>query len=171
MENSETWNESGEALLDKWIKRSRENQHSHHEAGKYYKTLNRIYAVPIIIINGIVSGFAVYYLGKDVPDFVIIAFGLSGIITTLVTTIQAYYKFPEISEKHSSLGAKYGFIRRELEQVKALPKNARGNAKEVLDSLRGKMDNLGSENSVVDRGIFTKTIKRLKKEDEEERIG
>ena len=165
MEDQATWSNETQALLDKWIKRARESQHSHHEAGKFFKKINYWFSIPVIIVSTGLGGVALFLLGTTVTKTIILWFGICGIFSALLTAIQTYYNFAEKGEKHSSVGARYGYVRREMEQVKALPKAARGNAKTVMDSIRERLDGLGSEGPVVSRRIFNKSNEILHKKD------
>lgn len=162
MEDKETWTIETEALLNDWIKRARESQHSHHEAGKYFKLINYCFSIPVIVISTGLGGLALMLLGTTVSQNTMILFGIGGILTALLSAIQTHFNFSEKGEKHSSVGARYGYVRREIEQVKALPREARGNAKLILDSIRERLDGLGSEGPVVSRRIFNKSNKILK---------
>ena len=44
---SDEW-EDAEKLLRDWLRRSREGQHSHHEAGKFCRSVNYFLAVPVM---------------------------------------------------------------------------------------------------------------------------
>jgi hypothetical protein len=166
MENKDTWTNDTEALLDQWIKRARECQHSHHEAGKAFKRINYYFSVPVIVISTSLGGIALMLLGNKVSQLTILLFGIGGLVTALLSAIQTHFNFSEKGEKHSSVGARYGYVRREMEQIKALPKEARGNAKLIMDSVRERLDGLGSEGPVVSRRIFNKSNKILKNKDQ-----
>ncbi len=161
VEKIKSWNQKTEALLTLWKKRTRESQHSHFEAGKFYNRMSYMFSIPVIIISTGISGFALVFLGKPIDEKTLIYFSIGGIVTALLTAIQTHFNFSKKAERHSSLGARYGHVRRELELLISLEDNVRGNAPDVLKSLKEKLDSLSAEGSVVPRRIHNKALSRL----------
>lgn len=154
------WAQADE-LLETWLRRAREGQHSHHEAGKFLKRANYWIAIPVIIITTALGTGAFATLTSSVPSGLKIIFGAFSILAAILSALQVHFRFPERAEKHKTLGAQYGNVRRRIEAILATPQEERGESQRLLDEIRGKFDALSSEGDVVSRRIFDKTLARL----------
>ncbi|RZU74351.1 hypothetical protein EV384_2804 [Micromonospora kangleipakensis] len=154
-------------LLQTWLTRAREGQHSHHEAGKFLKRANYWLAVPVIVITTTLGTGAFATLTSSVPGFLKITFGVLSITAAILSALQIHLRFPERAEKHKTLGAQYGNVRRRIEAILATPHQERGDRQPLLDEIRGKFDALSSEGDVVSRRIFDKTLARLDARDKQ----
>lgn len=156
----ENWKDA-ETLLRDWLRRARESQHSHHEAGKFCRAINYWFAAPVIIITTVVGTAAFASIEKQVSDSAKIWFGVVSLLAAVLSALQTHFQFSERSEKHKSLGATYGNIRREIEEVLSLPPGQRGDMKKVMSRIRERLDAIASEGPVVSRRIFNRTLKML----------
>ncbi|MET8303756.1 MULTISPECIES: SLATT domain-containing protein [Micromonospora] len=148
-------------LLQTWLRRAREGQHSHHEAGKFLKRANYWLAIPVIVITTVLGTGAFAALTSNVPGSLKITFGVFSIVAAILSALQIHLRFPERAEKHKTLGAQYGNIRRRIEAIIATPHDEREERQRLLDEIRGKFDALSTEGDVVSRRIFDKTLARL----------
>jgi hypothetical protein len=153
--------ESAEELLSKWLRRAREGQHSHHEAGKALKRANYILAIPIIVITTGLGTAAFATLTTQLAGAWKVTFGALSIVAAVLSTLQTHMRYAERAEKHKALGAQYGNVRRRIESILATPRGEREDRRATLDEIRARVDALSSEGDVVPRRIFAKTLKRL----------
>ncbi|MEU5965908.1 SLATT domain-containing protein [Micromonospora parva] len=158
---SDTQWTQADKLLQTWLRRAREGQHSHHEAGKFLKRANYWLAVPVIVITTALGTGAFATLTSNVPGLLKITFGVLSIAAAILSALQIHLRFPERAEKHKTLGAQYGNVRRRIEAILATPHQERGDRQSLLDEVRGRFDALSSEGDVVSRRIFDKTLARL----------
>ena len=156
---------SAEDLLRTWLQRTRDSQHSHHEAGKLCKRLNYLLAVPIIVISTSLGTAAFATLSSDITGMAKTWFGAFSMTAAVLAGLQTHLRYAERGEKHKNLGAQYGNIRRNIEEILILPVNQRGPQKRVLDTVRSDLDAISAEGDVVSRRIFEKTKRRLAEKD------
>lgn len=152
-------------LLRTWLRRAREGQHSHHEAGKALKRANYALAIPIIVITTALGTAAFATITTQLAGGWKVAFGGLSITAAVLSTLQTHLRYSERAEKHKNLGAQYGNVRRRIESVLATPHDEREDRRSILDEIRGKLDSLSTEGDVVSRRIFTRTISRLEERD------
>jgi hypothetical protein len=162
--STEEWGKV-EARLKEWMVRTRHSQHSHHEAGKFYKTLHYIYGVPVVVLTTVIGTSVFASLDKQVADNMKIWLGALSMSAAALTAVQTHFQFSERSEKHKGLGARYGNIRREIEEVLTLPSVYQTDPKKIMDEIREKLDAIGSEGPVVPRWIWNRTLKMLNQKD------
>jgi endonuclease/exonuclease/phosphatase (EEP) superfamily protein YafD len=162
--SQEPWSAADE-LLEKWLIRAREGQHSHHEAGKFFRRANYWLAVPIIVITSTLGTAAFASISTVMADTGKIWFGALSMLAAVLAGLQTHFRYAEKAEKHKNLGAQYGAIRRRIEAVLALPHAQRGQQAEVLEEISYKLDAISGEGDVVSRRIFERTQQRLARKD------
>ena len=153
--------EAAEGLLRDWLRRARESQHSQHEAGKYYRRVSFWFSVPVVVITTVMGTAAFASLERSISDAIKIWFGAASLLAAVLSALQTYFHFSERSETHKNLGARYGNIRREIEEILVLPPAARGEMTSVLNRIRQRLDALSAEGPAVPTRIFLKTLKVL----------
>lgn len=154
-----------EVLLRDWLRRAREGQHSHYEAGKFFRRANYWLAVPVVLITTTLGTAAFASVAAETGDGGKIWFGALSMLAAALATLQTHFRYAEKAEKHKTLGAEYGNIRRRVEALLSLPLSQRGQQREVLDEIRNQFDAISAEGDVVSRRIFRRTERRLARRD------
>jgi hypothetical protein len=156
---------AGDELLRTWLRRAREGQHSHHEAGKYFRRANYWLAIPVIVITTTLGTAAFATINTQLAGAGKIWFGLLSMSAAVLAALQTHLRYAEKAEKHKSVGAQYGGIRRRIEAILSLPPDQRAKQADIIEELRQKLDSISSEGDVVSRRIFERTQKRLASKD------
>lgn len=110
--------DSPHQLVLAWIRRARESQFSHYGQATKFRRASLWLGVPVIVLTTIV-GTAVFTSiahGSQSPE-VKLSLGLLSVLAAVLSSLQTFMKLPEKAELHRKFGAKYGSIRRRLEQV------------------------------------------------------
>jgi len=129
-----------EHLLRRWLKRAREGQHSHHQAGKRFRIANYVLAVPAIVITTSLGTAAFATISSEAGSTAKAWFGGLSILAAVLVALQTQFRYLERSEKHKAIGHRYGSVRRRIEAVLALPRNERGKPDKVIEEIREKLD-------------------------------
>ena len=77
------------------------------------------------------------------PGWARLLIGTISILAAVLAAIQTFLRFAERSERHAQAADWYASIRREIEEVLALPADKRGDPKKVLDALRKEFNKAG----------------------------
>jgi hypothetical protein len=162
--NTNQWTEP-ERLLREWLQRARESQHSHHESGKSCRNLNYAIAVPIILITALLGTAAFATAQNHATGITNYIFGSLSFVAAALTALQVNLRLTQRSEQHQTIGAKYGNIRREIEQILAVPEDQREAPNVALSRIRHELDAISGDGDVVSRRIFERTQRRLKRND------
>jgi peptidoglycan hydrolase CwlO-like protein len=153
--------DSVDELLKRWHKRLRESQFAHYESAKMLSRANLGLGIPVVIFSTLV-GTSVFATIQSNPNLLIqITLGLLSMVAAVLASLQTFFRYSERAEKHRGVGARYGAIRREIEQVIANPQTEYSNAKETLDSLRTKIDSLADEAPEVSSQTWKRVLKQL----------
>jgi hypothetical protein len=162
--DDDPWADS-EVLLRTWLRRAREGQHGHHEAGKVFRRADYWLKIPIVIITTALGTAAFATLTVHISGGAKIGFGVLSIVAAVLASLQVHLRYAERAERHKNLGAQYGAIRRRIEAVLALQRASRGNPSHILDELRYKLDAIANEGEAVSRRVWDRTRSRLAGQD------
>ena len=80
-----------------------------------------------------------------------------------------YFRFNELAQKHTRLGAEYGNVRRRIEELIGSILANNFDVKS-LETVRSKLDQLALEEPVVPSWVFQRTLKQLQTKAEPEPI-
>jgi hypothetical protein len=145
-------------MLENWYHRVRESQLSHYEAANIFESMNYWLGIPSIILSTILGTSIFATLGKSVDIIVQILFGLVSVIAAVLTGLQTFLRFSERSEKHRTIAARYGSLRRQIEELLSLEDSI---TKEVITPLRESIDRLAEEAPNIPERIWVITKKNL----------
>jgi len=91
-------------------------------------------------------GTGVFATLKSTGDYGFrLAVGIVSVLAAILAGIQTFLRFSQRALKHRSAATRYSAIRREIAEIMALPADARGGARQLLDSLRDRMDKLSDQ--------------------------
>ncbi|MFB9361432.1 SLATT domain-containing protein [Actinoplanes nipponensis] len=166
--SQEDWDKA-EDLLRVWLRRAREGQHMHHEAGKYFRRAHYTIAIPVVVITTVLGTATFATITSKLSATTKIWFGALTLLAAALAALQLHLRYLERAEKHKSIGANYGKIRRDIETLLALTRTTRGDAKEAIATLKADLDRISSEGDAVSRRIYNKTLERLAARDRTKR--
>jgi hypothetical protein len=150
-----------EGVLSKWQKRARESQYSHNESAKYFENASYWLGVPVIVLSTVVGTTVFATLQKQVSLKIQIGLGTISVIAAILAGLQTFLRYSERAEKHRAVAAEYGAVRRQIEEIVALPLAFRGTPKDFLEQLRKKLDSLAQTAPSVPNRIWTRTLTKL----------
>ena len=132
-------------LVLAWIRRTRESQFAHYVQATTFRRSAPILGIPIIIITAFVGTTIFSSIADDTSSTTVkLAIGLLSVLATVLSSLQTFMKLPERAELHKSFGARYGAIRRKLEQIYAA-RSAQPITQQVLDYICKELDELAEE--------------------------
>ena len=130
------------ALLQRWLKRTRESSFAHNAAEERYFKTNLLLGVPASLFSAIVGTTVFASLEKDVDVRIKILVGFISIITAILTGLQTFLRYSERAERHRKIAAQYGSIRRTIEQNLVFEDKL---TYDVVDQIRKQLDSVGGE--------------------------
>ena len=157
---------AAEGLLEDWKRRARESQFCHYEAAKYFSRLNYVLGIPVVILTSLVGTTVYATLQKSVAVPLQIGVGAISMLAAILAGLQTFLRFGERAEKHRTLGAQYGTIRRQLEVNRVLSAERRGAIEDFLKSLRETLDALAQSAPDVPPRIWKRAEYKFRLENE-----
>jgi hypothetical protein len=135
-------------LLLSWLRRARESQFAHYAAADKLLWKGQALGGPVILLTTIVGASAFTSVATQViPTYAKLLVGAFSVLAAVMSGLQTYFKFSERADKHRVFGAKYGALRRELEQVHA-------SGGKTTDALRKSLDKLAEEAPAVSESVY-----------------
>ncbi|MEO0333040.1 MAG: SLATT domain-containing protein [Bacteroidota bacterium] len=150
---------STEQLLENWYRRLREAQFAHYESAKVFDRMHYWLGIPSIFLSALIGTSIFATLGESVEvKFQLIA-GLISIFAAALTGLQTFLKFFERAEKHRITAARYGSLRREIEELSSLEPSL---SESLVSSLRKSSDRLAEESPHIPAKVWSKSQNKLK---------
>ena len=149
-------------LLAAWGGRSADRERINFGASHYYRAWNFRIGIPLVVFSALAAS-KVFKIGENSSNIWI------SLVTNLVTIgipilagLQTFLRFGELAEKHRVMAAKYGALKREVQQILALPLDQRGDPHKLLDTIRTRYDALELEEPQIPRSLWETVTARAK---------
>jgi hypothetical protein len=148
-------------LLAAWYRRAREAQAVHYESAKLLQKRNLYFGVPVVALSTLVGTSVFASLGKAQDTSITVVVGMLSVLAAILSGLQTFLRFSERAEHHRSVAAKYGSLRRELEQIIASKRDEQSDMTKTIDALRLKMDQLAAEAPATSGRLFSAVVREL----------
>jgi len=132
------WTPSMDQLLQEWRSRVYAAQAAYYEMAERLRRRNYFLGIPVVIVASMV-GTAVF-ADWDKDSTYKWWVGSVSIIAAVLSSLQTFLKFGENATLHGSAADWFSAIRRDIEEVLALPADVRGNPKQKLDAIRQEIN-------------------------------
>lgn len=116
--------------LAQWCRGIRIAQIAHLRAAAGYQRLHRLLGVPVTVLTALVSTSIFASMGESKREGMLIAAGIISVLTAILSGVQTFLNYTELSVKHQEAGTKYGKLRRRVDEVMAV-----GYADDKLEAL------------------------------------
>lgn len=152
-----------EHLLAEWHRRCEETQYGHYTAERVCTRLNYLLGIPVVGLSALAGTSTFASLQETTNKDLLIATGFVSITAAVLASLQTFLRFSERAEQHRTVAAKYGAVKRHIEQMRT---NASATEKETydfMDSIRQQMDSLAEKAPGVSGLVFRLSKKHLRK--------
>jgi hypothetical protein len=138
------WAEDTEQLLHDWRNRAYAAQSAYYVMAGRYRRWNYQLGIPVVILSGLVGTaiFADWQTSMAYGQWLI---GSVSILAAVLSSLQTFLRLADSAADHGAAAAWYSAIRRDTEQLLALPREYRGNPKSALDGIRQEMNKVGQK--------------------------
>ena len=140
------WTPAETDLAREWGRRAAAAQHAHYFLATNLHRRNLALGIPVVILSAIVGTSLFASLAAPTESFPLrlrIAVGTVSLLAAVLAAIQTFLRFAERSERHAQAADWYSAIRREIDELLALPPDKRGESKRTLDGLRKEFNKAG----------------------------
>ncbi len=145
-----------------WLRHAHKGRDRHDEAARRYDQYRYWLGVPAVIFSAVVGTAVFASLGTTVDTLVKIIVGLISVTAAVLSSLQTFFNFADLAERHRAAGVRYKNIIRELEQAfTESPEWLREKA-DWMSDLRRRLDELELEAPVVPKAIYDRIEQRYK---------
>jgi hypothetical protein len=153
------WTPTIEELLQDWRKRAYAAQASYYEVAERHRRRNYQLGVPVVIVSSLV-GTAIFADWGTEPGYKWWV-GSVSILAAVLASLQTFLKFGENATLHGAAADWFAAIRRDIEELLALPPHLRGHPKQCLDSIRQEMNKAGQKSPELSERLWKKVARRF----------
>ena len=153
------WTPAVEELLKNWHARVYAAQTAYYEVAERFRRRNYQMGIPVVIVSSL-GGTAVF---SDFGNKWSIGKWLVGsvsILAAVLASLQTFLKFGENATLHGAAADWFAAIRRDIEEILALPPEARGKPKACLDSIRAEMNKAGQKSPELSEHLWRRISRR-----------
>jgi hypothetical protein len=139
------WDDRLEGVLDQWHRRVWASQLAHYRRATRLRRANIFLGLPVTTLTAVVGTSLFATLNEQrLPTALRITVGSISVAASVLSAIQTFFGFAQRADKHVLAADWYAALRRKIEEIRAMPKQARGDARKVLDDIRREMNTVSS---------------------------
>ena len=150
-------------LLRAWYPRAERALYAHRFAAKGFRTLHLWLGIPLVLLTAFVGTSVFVALEKETSQEFRFITGGTSVVAALLAALQTFLDFRERSDSHNQAAARYGAVRRKIEQFEALPTTDSEGCMEFFDSVRIELDTLAASFPAVSERYWKKADKEIQK--------
>jgi hypothetical protein len=156
------WNDDLDAVLETWRLRAWASQIAHYQVAERLRRRNRELGLPVVILTTAVGTSLFATLNQDQLAMAWrIVVGTISVLAAVFAGIQAFFAFAQRADQHVLAADWYSSIRRRIEQLQAMPRASRGDARECLDGIRKEMNHVGSQFPEIGEKTWNRVASRF----------
>ncbi|HBO2000443.1 SLATT domain-containing protein [Pseudomonas aeruginosa] len=148
---------SSSDVLQRWLKRSRESQLSHHLMAETLQGHHTKLGIAVIAVTAFSGATTIV---AELGGTAKLCLGLLTLFAAILTSLQTFLKFEERANHHRLAGAGYGQVRRKLELANTMPYEQ---AETRLKEAEVELNKLAQESPSVSERVFKKALSRSEK--------
>ena len=117
--------------------------------------------IPVVVLSAIVGASLFASVSSDGAAVGIrIAAGTVSLIAGVLASIQSFLRFGARAEQHRVAAERWAAVRREIEKVRALPAEEVGDAKQVLDDIKARIDEAADKSPAMPKRRWSRALAR-----------
>jgi hypothetical protein len=153
------WTPKMDELLQDWRNRVYAAQSAYYETAEKLHRQNYWLGIPVIVVSSVVGTAIFADWSKDGTLKWIV--GSVSIAAAILASLQTFLKFGENATLHGNAADWFAAIRRDIDQLLALPAELRGHPKHTLDNLRQEINKAGQKSPELSERLWRRTARRF----------
>jgi hypothetical protein len=156
------WTPETERLLQEWHHRVYAAQSAYYLTAEKLRRRHYLLGIPAVLLSSI-AGTAIFAdLGSGEWSLPIRLMAASvSILAAVLAGLQTFLRPSQAAAENGFAADWFAAIRRDIEQVEALPRNLRGDAKTCLDSIRKEINKAGQKAPELDETLWASVAERF----------
>ena len=155
-------------ILNQWLNGIKINDIAHRRAAAYYKNLGRVLGIPVTVFT-IVTGTIIFStLGSSENDQILLVVGFISLIAAIMSGLQTFLNYEELSVRHQASGIKYGYLRRHVDEILCFSHDPE-QLQKIMQEIREEWNRIEEESPTIPQRFHDKALKFVKRDLAEER--
>lgn len=147
-------------LMAVWVTRADIYETAHYHSSTYYEKFFLFLGASVIVLSAFIGSAEVLIPSAKIadigPEIVKASSGIISLFIAILAGLQTFLKFSQRSELHRSAGAKYGDIKRSLEEAIIHMCNAKNDSITELHHIKETFDHVANEVPTLPQHILKK---------------
>jgi hypothetical protein len=155
-----SWTPEADKLLEEWRNRAYAAQSAHYLMAERFTLWNYLLGIPVVTLSSLVGTAIFSNLDGKIPGGHWII-GSVSILAAILSSLQTFLRLSETATHFGVAADWYSAIRRDAEELMALPPNLRGDAKSCFDSIRQEMNKVGQKAPPLGERLWAQSAQRF----------
>lgn len=155
-----SWTPEADELLEQWRNRAYAAQSAYYLMAERFTLWNYLLGIPVVMLSGLVGTAIFSNLDKSV-SFAHWIIGSVSILAAILSSLQTFLRLSESAANFGVAADWYSAIRRDAEELMALPRNLRGDAKSRFDAIRQEMNKVGQKAPALSERLWSQSAQRF----------
>jgi hypothetical protein len=148
--------------MREWLQQVAERERLNFNAANTYGSRHYQLGIPVLALTALAASPAVIELERAATGWPRIAVSLVRVMVPVFVGLQTFLHLSERAEKHRLVAARYGAIKRHIEEVMAFFAADLRTTEKVSAEIRGKIDAAEAEEPPIPGSIFRRSVARPK---------
>src|SRR5712691_7065547 len=158
----EGWTPEIDRLLGEWHRRVYAAQSAYYLVAERLRRRHYYLGIPTVILASITGTALFTEIGQDhVSRAVGLVAATVSLLAAVLAGLQTFMRPGQVAAEHGFAGDWFAAIRREIEQLQALPRETRGTPKECLDSIRKEINKASQKAPELDESLWANSARRF----------
>ena len=164
------WSKAVMQRLFDWECRCAAAEEVHFDVAEELSRRNLFLGIPVVVLSAIVgTSLFASVSGDGVDVWLRIAAGTVSLIAGVLASIQTFLRFGARAEQHRVAAERWAAVKREIEKVRALPAEQVGDANELLDDIKTRMDQAADKAPAMPKRRWDRALAKQERAAKQER--
>ena len=164
------WSKAVMQRLFDWECRCAAAEEVHFDVAEELSRRNLFLGIPVVVLSAIVgTSLFASVSGDGVAVWIRIAAGTVSLIAGVLASIQTFLRFGARAEQHRVAAERWAAVKREIEKVRALPAEQVGDANELLDDIKTRMDQAADKAPAMPKRRWSRALAKQERAAKQER--
>jgi hypothetical protein len=163
-ENGRRWTAEMEELLNDWHRRAYAAQCAYYQQAERFRKLHYRLGICTVILTS-AAGATIFVDKVKAPDklttYLQSGAGIVSLLAAVLAGLQTFLRPGQAATEYGFAAHWYAAIRRDIEQLQALPEGMRGEPKACLDSLRKEMNKASQKSPELGETVWQRFAQRF----------
>ena len=156
------WTAEMERLLEEWHRRVYAAQSAYYLVAERLRRRHYYLGIPTVILASVTGTTIFAEVGHgELSIPVRLGAASVSILAAVLAGLQTFLRPAQGATEHGFAGDWFAAIRRDIEQLQALPPELRGDPKVCLNSIRQEMNRAGQKAPELDESLWTSVARRF----------